>query len=262
MNRYGVRSTNRAVQYAEPMTTEMTLAWDGYVNARDLGGLPTHLARNGETVMGRIARGPRREWLTAAGWDAARAWGLASVVDLRCAYEVGAQDSDPNVSTATIEGLVFANTPTEDHSDPDFREACFPILDSPEYWRHNWRLQPHLVRASLDAIASAEPGVLVHCGAGRDRTGMISALLLGNAGVEPDAVADDYAASVRAMAGTANHAPTVDRQMGWSQDMVDHWLNDKVHIVREVAINAQDILDILKVSAGTRQSLRAMLVDH
>lgn len=250
------------MSYDDPMTTDMQLMWDGYVNARDLGGLPTSLSPTGSTVTGRIARGPRRERLTPAGWEAARAWGLTSIVDLRCAYEVGKQDGDPNVSTEILADLVIANAPTEDHNDPEFQKICFPILDSPEYWSHNWRLQPHLVRASLDAIASANPGVLVHCSAGRDRTGMISALLLGNAGVEPQAVANDYAASVRAMAGIASHAPTVDDQAKWSQKTVNEWLNDKLPIVHEVVVNTQAILESLDVSTATRESLRAKLIDR
>lgn len=61
---------------------------------------------------------------------------------------------------------------------PEFRAVCLPILDSPEYWQHNVRILPDLVRKTLEAIAASVPGVFVHCAAGRDRTGMISALLL------------------------------------------------------------------------------------
>jgi len=48
----------------------------------------------------------------------------------------------------------------------------------------------------LDVIAdaAAEP-LLFHCVAGKDRTGLIAALLLALADVEPDAIAADYAAS-------------------------------------------------------------------
>lgn len=237
------------------------LAWDGYFNARDLGGMPTALSLTGATVLGRIARGPRRERLTVEGWADARAWGLSSVVDLRCPYEVGVREGDPAVAAQALADLSIVNAPTEDQADPAFREACFPILDSPEYWSHNWRLQPQLVRATLEAIASAEPGVLVHCSAGRDRTGMICALLLGNAGVDPDAVAGDYAASVRAMAGAAHHSPTVDRQATWSQEEAGAWLGDKVAIVRDAAAHARDIMDMLKVPAPVSESLRAMLID-
>lgn len=137
-------------------------------------------------------------------------------MDLRCAYEIGAQATDLVIPDEALPGITIRQSPTEDHDDPEFRKACFPILDSPEHWRHNWCLQPHLVRAAFEAIASATPGGLVHCSAGRDRAGMISALLLGNACVDPVLVAQDYAASVRPMAGVGNHSPTIDEQADWS----------------------------------------------
>ncbi|MGV8851531.1 MAG: tyrosine-protein phosphatase, partial [Rhodoglobus sp.] len=211
------------------------LAWDGYINARDLGGYPTELSSTGVTAAGRVARGPRRERLTEAGWEDARAWGLASVVDLRCAYEVGAGEGDHAIAEDVFAGLTIVNTPTEDQTDPEFWEVCAPILDSPEYWAHNWRLQPQLVLGALDAIASSQPGTLVHCSAGRDRTGMISALLLGNAGVAPTAVAADYAASVHAMATVEHLAPGTEPQTVRSREDVDEWMLDKLPIVQDTA---------------------------
>lgn len=111
------------------------LTWDGFRNARDLGGIPTPLAAGGTTLHGRVARGPRREFLTEAGWRDAEAWGLRSVVDLRCEHELGARESDP--VSQPLRELAVTLTPTEDQEDPEFREVCFPILDSPEYWQHN-----------------------------------------------------------------------------------------------------------------------------
>jgi len=237
------------------------LEWDGYINARDLGGLPTPLSSSGVTASGRIARGPRRERLTAAGWDAARAWGLASIVDLRCAYETGTGDGDPVVPPESLSGITIVNAPTEDQDDPEFMEVCAPILDSPEYWAHNWRLQPQLVRGALEAIASAQLGTLVHCSAGRDRTGMISALLLGNAGVDPAAVAADYAASVHAMAAVAQLAPGVEPQTVRSRVEVDEWMLDKLPIVRDTATRTHEILELLGVSVDARANLRALLIE-
>jgi len=117
------------------------------------------------------------------------------------------------------------------------------------------------VLAALEAVAASTPGVLVHCSAGRDRTGMICALLLGNAGVDPLLVAADYAASVRAMVGVANHSPTIDQQAEWTSSTVESRLADKLPMVREVAGGAREILDALKVGPATRESLRSLLLD-
>lgn len=226
-----------------------TLAWDGYLNLRDLGGLPTPMSESGATSFGRVARGPRRESMTEHGWAQARSWGLRTVIDLRCAHEVGRRDEDPDVAAAATDGIAFTNAPTEDQTDAEFRRVCFPILDSPAYWAHNWRLLPQLVRATFEAIADSAPGILVHCSAGRDRTGMISALLLGNAGVTADAVVADYSESVRVMAGTDHHGPTTDSS-----------LSEQLPIVADVADRAPEILAQLGVSAATRRRLRSILV--
>ena len=189
------------------------LCWDGFANVRDLGGLPTRLSASGRTAQWRVARGPRRERLTSTGWADAREWGLRTIVDLRCHHEVGPRMGDPGVDPAATAQIVLVAVPTEDHSSEEFREVCFPILDSPAYWRHNWRILPDLVRNALVAISEASPGVLVHCSAGRDRTGMISAVLLGNAGVPAGRVARDYAASVRAVFDDLGVSPRVRQRL-------------------------------------------------
>jgi protein-tyrosine phosphatase len=237
------------------------LAWDGYLNARDLGGLSTPLSSTGSTIYGRVARGPRRELLTEDGWRDAQRWGLAAVVDLRCTYEVGVREGDPQVAAESILGVTVTNAPTEDQDDSEFREVCFPILDSPEYWRHNWRILPNLVRATLEAIADSPVGVLVHCSAGRDRTGMISALLLSNAGVSPTDVAGDYADSVRAMAGAKTHAPTKDRQATWNSRQVENWIAETAPIVEGVAADPDAAFSAIGVDSDLQGRLRLLLTD-
>lgn len=155
----------------------------------------------------------------------------------------------------------MVNVPTEDHENAEFRDVCFPILDSPEYWRHNWRILPDLVLATLNAIAAAPPGILVHCGAGRDRTGMISALLLSNAGVAPTDVAADYAESVRAMAGAQTHSPTGDRQAAWGPDEVASWITETAPIVEDVAADPDAAFAMIGVNPELRARLRALLTE-
>ncbi|MFD1718540.1 tyrosine-protein phosphatase [Georgenia deserti] len=126
------------------------LDWDGGRNLRDLGGLPTPLSPTGATVAGRVARGARRELITTKGWLAAAEWGIRSIVDLRSPAEVGPLDGDASDAPPDVD-VVLA--PTEDQTHPEFRAACLPILDSPEYWQHNVRILPGHVRGALEAIA-------------------------------------------------------------------------------------------------------------
>jgi protein-tyrosine phosphatase len=237
------------------------LVWDGYLNARDLGGLPTPVSATGSTLFGRVARGPRRELLTEKGWQDALRWGLRAVVDLRCAYEIGVREGDPAVAPDAMTTVSVVNVPTEDQENPEFREVCFPILDSPEYWRHNWRILPDLVLGTLSAIAAAPAGVLVHCSAGRDRTGMISALLLSNAGVAPADVAADYAESVRAMAGTNAHNPTKDRQAAWGPDETESWIADTAPVVEDIAADPDAAFTAIGAGPDLRFRLRELLTN-
>lgn len=62
------------------MTDARELSWDGCVNARDLGGL-------GQVSLGAVVRMEAPTRLSAAGWAAAWAYGVRTVVDLRDADE-------------------------------------------------------------------------------------------------------------------------------------------------------------------------------
>lgn len=232
------------------------LHWGNVPNLRDLGGLPTN--DGGATVFGRVARGPRRELLDATGWKAARAWGLRTVVDLRCTYETGPREGDP--AAGTPPEMTIVPSPLEDHDDAEFRRVCFPIIDSPTYWQHNLCLLPDLVRRALEAVATAEPGVLIHCSAGRDRTGLMTTLLLSMVGVPAEAVAEDYALSVRAMAGTATHAPTQDRQEAWTSAQLDAWLDEVLPIVLAFAKDVPEHLDQIGLADEHRRAIRQLLV--
>jgi hypothetical protein len=57
------------------------------------------------------------------------------------------------------------------------------------------RRRPDSVVASVRAIARADGAVLVHCAAGKDRTGVVVAVALDAAGVDRDAIVDDYLAT-------------------------------------------------------------------
>ncbi|HEY6032238.1 MAG TPA: tyrosine-protein phosphatase, partial [Gaiellaceae bacterium] len=66
------------------------LAWDGCVNVRDLGGLPTE--DGGVTLRGAVVRSDNARRLSDAGWQALLDHGVRTVVDLRWADE---RDEDP-----------------------------------------------------------------------------------------------------------------------------------------------------------------------
>lgn len=165
---------------------QRVLVWEGCSNARDLGGYPT--ADGGRTAWGAVVRADNLAPLTEAGRRALAEYGVRSIVDLRRPEEV---EQHPNpFAIPDTHGIAYTNISLVDPAaapSPEFTTLANDykgLLD---------RFQAE-VAAVMTAIAEApEGGVLVHCMAGKDRTGIISALLLDVAGVPRRIIGEDYA---------------------------------------------------------------------
>ncbi|MGI5241353.1 tyrosine-protein phosphatase [Dactylosporangium sp. CA-139066] len=228
------------------------LHWSGGRNVRDLGGRA--LRAGGCTAFGKVFRSAAPEHLTDAGWAAAKAAGVRTVVDLRNApAETQRRAEHPIISAESLQGLVFVPAPTEDPDDTEFLRVCGPFLDHPRCWADNTRLAPDRISAALRAVARADGAVLVHCAGGRDRTGMISAMLLHIAGATDHAIIDDYAAGWRGAAAHAGHAWVYDPGQGnWREHQqeptaaedVERQLTDRTPALREwiATFDATDLL--------------------
>ena len=160
------------------------MGWDGAVNAWH--------------VAGRVYRMGRREWLTEAGWRQAYDDGVRTVIDHRNSREARRRDTDPAVAESACSGVSIVSAPTEEPDDPRFTTVCGPYLNDPAHYLHNVRLYPAKFVAVFRAVAAAEAGgVVVHCAAGRDRSGMVAAMLQDIAGDPDHLIADGYAKAAR-----------------------------------------------------------------
>lgn len=178
--------------------------WPGARNLRDLGGRA--LRHGGSTAVGRVFRSGAPEYLTGQGWRSAKAAGLRTVIDLRNSpAETGRTPEHPAIDPGSLTGLTFIAAPAEDPDDAEFLAVCGAWLDHPCSWTDSTRLAAERITAVMRAIARAEPAVLVHCAGGRDRTGLICAMLLDLAGATADAIVADYADGWRGAAGYAGH---------------------------------------------------------
>jgi protein-tyrosine phosphatase len=157
------------------------LSWDGCVNVRDLGGL-------GQIRPGAVVRMEQPRRLTEAGWAAAWAHGVRTVVDLR-----DADEREPDHAPRPA-GITTVHVPLDPVGTP-FYEHWKKIdnLASPLYYPAQLAEHPERVIAAVRAIASAAPGCVVfHCAAGKDRTGLLALVLLTLAGATPDEIIADY----------------------------------------------------------------------
>jgi protein-tyrosine phosphatase len=158
------------------------LDWPALYNVRDLGGLPT---RDGGAIgPGSLIRSDKHYRLTDDGIAAVRAANVSRIIDLRHARECEAEPSpfadDPIYRHVSVEDPAGPN----DHDGLSLAEIYCLIIDR----------RPDLFAAAIAAAADAPPGaVVVHCAAGKDRTGLVVALLLSLAQVQADTIAADYA---------------------------------------------------------------------
>lgn len=161
--------------------TPLHLDWQGCLNVRDLGGLPL---TGGGTILERaLVRSDSPSFLTDDGVRAATAYGLARIIDLRRPDEIS------QYASRLADLPAHLHLPVQGPGDPE---------EGP--WVHLYTglldRRPELFARAVAALADAPEGpVLVHCAAGKDRTGLVVALALSLAGAELDAIADDYEAT-------------------------------------------------------------------
>jgi len=139
--------------------------------------------------------------LTLAGRQAMIDYGITTVIDLRAESELkGApgppfsafQTTSPAPARIEVDGKrpVYINLPfVDDETASTLNDA--PSM--PDRYRMLIDLRQAAVGAIFTAIAEADGPVLFHCFAGKDRTGLVAAMMLTLAGVEPEAVGADYA---------------------------------------------------------------------
>jgi protein tyrosine/serine phosphatase len=173
------------------------LAWEGCLNTRDLGGYRTADGRM--TRWGAIVRSDSPATLTPAGREALRAYGIRTIVDLRLPSEL---TDEPNPFAAPGDhGITYLHRSFINGSDASGPAATLADAYIGGYQRH-----AATIGKIMSAIATAPAGgVLIHCHAGRDRTGTIAAFLLDLAGVPRATIGEDYALSTECLRSRDEH---------------------------------------------------------
>ncbi len=230
------------------------LAWDGCVNVRDLGGLLT--GTGSHTRHRAVVRADNIRRLSAAGWQRAVGYGVRRVVDLRFpGEEPGEPDLHESVDVVGVPLLGELNPTAGQPLDVALRDA----VDVGEVFGVDYvrSLQEHRRRFAAAVIAVAESGqgtVVVHCFAGKDRTGLVSALLLSIAGVTDEEIVSDYVLS----------EPNMEQLMGaWIADADDEDLRRlRSRLGQAPAAAMATVLGWLRHEGGVEAYLRDAGVDE
>ncbi|MFF9562954.1 tyrosine-protein phosphatase [Leifsonia sp. NPDC014704] len=164
-------------------STAQRIPIEGTYNFRDVGGYPVD---GGTTRQGKLFRADALGRLSAAGREALRELGIRIVIDLRDDFEVAAlPDALDGLDVEVLHLPVFEGS----GASASTVGATIVHLYDKIVFQHT----DVIVRALREIADTGEEPVVVHCTAGKDRTGIVVALALLAVGVDRETVVSDYA---------------------------------------------------------------------
>jgi protein-tyrosine phosphatase len=175
---------------------------DGCVNFRDAGGWS--LSDGSRMRTGTLYRSDDPIRLTPTGRVAVDALGLVAVFDVRAQVQVdrspGFVDPDRTFVRPLVDRVIDVDNPPRLETPADLTALYESMIDA---------TRPQLAEV-LDLVAEhvGRGPVLIHCAFGKDRTGLLVAMIEATIGVPAEQVAEDYGRS---------HGPA-QRRFAWMQD--------------------------------------------
>ena len=226
-----------------------TLEFEGCVNFRDLGGYATTDGR--QVAWRRLFRADGLNKLTDADRSQLRDLGLTTVIDLRTLDEAAQRGSFPvdDVPVRYV-GLPLTDVLPATEDLPDWKEAAYVAS---RYGAMVSEGGPVLTEA-VQVLASGDslPAVM-HCSAGKDRTGVLSALVLGFLGVPDQTIVEDYALSATAMGRLLER---LKAEYPEAADQVEKYAPAILHVVPETM---EQFLAELRLAYGSWDELAVTL---
>jgi protein-tyrosine phosphatase len=165
-------------------------------NVRHIGGYQT---KEGRTTTDTMVRSAGLHRLTNAGVGHLADHGVAAIVDLRSTVE-RERDVTPDLSQTGIRHVISAV----------FEQDQSPVGQAPEFpgyfvvYQRMLETGREAYRTLFETIADTNGRVLFHCTAGKDRTGVAAALMLGLAGVDAETITEDFSHSFRLLEPVLN----------------------------------------------------------
>jgi len=195
------------------------IEFEACFNFRDVGGYET---RDGQRVRtGCVFRSDTLHRLTSADLELAGSLGIVTVVDLRSTEELENEGRYANAHEVAF------------HHLPVFEQDALPFVsatrDTPapppgEDYVAIATTGRDAIASTFEVLARAEYAAVFHCAAGKDRTGIVAALLLSTLGVSEELVVADYTLSTRARAPAMAWAETNDPALAREFVELPDWL--------------------------------------
>ena len=161
-------------------------------NLRDLGGYSTKDGR--KTKWGVFFRSGDMSAMTEDDQEALLGQGVRSVIDLRMAKEI---ETAPNVFADSQEVTFFNHdfwgTRFDDYRSK--RKSAAPQEKLADLYCSGLEVNGFVIAEVMKTFATEEGGFVFHCRSGKDRTGLVAAILLSIAGASDEVIAKDFGLS-------------------------------------------------------------------
>lgn len=177
----------------------------GLANFRDVGGLPTDSGRRTRTGVLYRSDAP----LPHDPAPAVAAWPPVLVLDLRSADEPVDPHPLAAVGSRVHRFPLLAEARPRDLAELRARGE----LSMTTLYAEMVRRAAAIIRPVTELLVGADGPALVHCAAGKDRTGVLVALLLRAASVTREAIIADYVRTTENMRGVRLRLPAPDREL-------------------------------------------------
>jgi protein-tyrosine phosphatase len=245
------------------VTSDRHISFEACFNFRDLGGYETVDGRR--VGWGSVFRSDALHRLTDADLELALELGLRTIIDLRSSAEL-----EEDGRFAHADDVAF-------HHLPVFEQDALPFKP---FEAHDPEPPPGVdyaaiamsgrasIAAALRVIAEDDHAVVFHCAAGKDRTGIVAALVLSSLGVSDESIAADYHLSESAVAASLAwaevNAPEIAAEMttfpAWAHRAPMPVMEAFLRILRERYGSIEGYLTDAGVEHTVLDALRARLL--
>lgn len=234
------------------------LPLDGAENVRDIGGYAT---KSGQiTQFGRFIRSGDMHSLTQNDQQALLEYGIASVIDLRMSWEINAQ---PNVFSDSSRVDFNIHDFWGDRFD-DYRSAnktASPARKLADLYCQGLELSGFIMAEVMHTFAASRGAHIFHCRSGKDRTGLVAAMLLTIADVPDDTICADFMQSQRHLKTVTINPIATQAPGAWQKTCEPETMQLTLDFLRNRYGSTASYLQAKGVSARELQTIKDALVE-